>query len=118
LFVLQYRHPGAENHFFRLYIFARERGVRVTLPPMFRGVVSVKDNDLVRRRKKVWYSRAFREYIQCGLIRLNTSASENDDEVCIDSEGKIELRLTTSEDANKRGWPRIDHRMRRIFKAA
>lgn len=113
-----YRHPGAENHFFRLHIFARERGVRVTLPPMFRGVVSVKDHDLVRRRKKVWYSRAFREYVRCGLIRLNTSASENDDEVCIDSEGKIELHLTTSEDASKRGWPRIDHRVRRIFKAA
>ncbi|KAL4065276.1 hypothetical protein J3A83DRAFT_447829 [Scleroderma citrinum] len=75
-----YRHPGAENHFFRLYIFARERGVSVTLPPMFRGVVSVKDYDLVRRRNKIKCSRTFREYMRCGLIRLNACASENDDE--------------------------------------
>ena len=85
---------------------------------MFRGVVSIKDHDVVRRRTKVWYSRAFREQVRCGLIRLDACASESDDEVYIHSEGKIELRLTTTEDTEKRGWPRIDHRVRRIFKAA
>ncbi|KAI6009384.1 hypothetical protein F5J12DRAFT_891490 [Pisolithus orientalis] len=56
-----HRLPGAEEHLFRLCIFARERGVRVTLPPMFRGVVTIKDHDLVRRRKQIRCSRAFRE---------------------------------------------------------
>ncbi|KAI6007834.1 hypothetical protein EDC04DRAFT_937825 [Pisolithus marmoratus] len=113
-----YRLPGAEEHLFRLCIFARERGVKVTLPAMFRGVVTIKDRDLVRRRKQIRCSRAFRERMRCGLIRFDACASDNDDEVCIHADGKIELRLTTGEDREKHSWARLDRRVRRIFKAA
>lgn len=113
-----HRLPGAEEHLFRLCIFARERGVRVTLPPMFRGVVTIKDHDLVRRRKQIRCSRAFRERMRCGLIKFDTCASDNDDEVCIHADGKIELRLMTGEDKEKRSWTRLDRHVRRIFKAA
>lgn len=52
-----------------------------------------------------------------GFIRLDTRALENDDEVCIHAEGKIELGLMASGSTGKVGWTRIDRHVRRIFKA-
>lgn len=85
---------------------------------MFRGVVTIKDHDLVRRRKQIRCSRAFRERMRCGLIKFDTCASDNDDEVYIHTDGKIELRLMTGEDKEKRSWARLDRQVRRIFHAA
>ncbi|KAF9244236.1 hypothetical protein BU15DRAFT_71792 [Melanogaster broomeanus] len=88
-----HRLPGAENHFFRLYIFAREANVKVTLPPLFRGVVTIKNHDGLRQRKQIHCSRPFRDRMRRGFIRFDTCALGNDDEVCIHAEGKIELRF-------------------------
>ncbi|KAG0706535.1 hypothetical protein DFH29DRAFT_155649 [Suillus ampliporus] len=110
-----FRTAGAENHFFRLYIFACSAGVKITLPPSFRGIVSINDYEGLRRRRQIRYTRAFNERIRRGFIRIGSSALENDDEVFIHAEAKIELRLRTDGDVNDRVWSRMDRGMRKIF---
>ncbi|KIK95965.1 hypothetical protein PAXRUDRAFT_826486 [Paxillus rubicundulus Ve08.2h10] len=114
-----HRLPGAESHLFRLYIFAREASVKVALPPLFRGVVTVKNHGGLRQRKQIHRSRSVRDRMRRGFIRFDTVALENDDEVYIHAEGKIELCLMaslTSRSNGKVGWTRIDRHVRRILK--
>ncbi|KAG1736813.1 hypothetical protein EDB19DRAFT_1720509 [Suillus lakei] len=110
-----FRTPGAENHFFRLHIFACSAGVKITLPPSFRGIISINDYEGLRRRRQIRCGRAFNERMRRGVIRLDSCALENDDEVFIHAEGKIELRLRTEGDVNDRVWSRMDRGMRKIF---
>ncbi|KIJ69651.1 hypothetical protein HYDPIDRAFT_172973 [Hydnomerulius pinastri MD-312] len=112
-----HRLPGAEGHFFRLYIFAREASVKVTLPPLFRGVVTIKSQNDVSQMKQIRCSRSFHDRMRRGFIRFDTCALENDDEICIHAEGKVELRLMANGSNGKVGWTRIDRHVRRIFKA-
>ncbi|KAF9228738.1 hypothetical protein BS17DRAFT_772439 [Gyrodon lividus] len=114
-----YRLPGAESHFFRLYIFARVASVKVTLPPLFRGVVTIKNHGGPSQRKHIRCSRSFHDRMRRGFIRFDTGALENDDEVYIHAEGKIELRLMASlkNGSNEKvGWTRIDRHVRRMLK--
>ncbi|KAH7889981.1 hypothetical protein F5I97DRAFT_1849074 [Phlebopus sp. FC_14] len=113
-----YRLPGAENHFFRLYIFTREGSVRVTLPPFFRGVVTIKNYEGLCNGKQIRCSRSFHDRMRRGFIRVNTCALDNDDELCIHAEGKIELRLMANGDKRKVGWRRFNRHVRRIFSMA
>ncbi|KAG2040177.1 hypothetical protein BDR03DRAFT_1008161 [Suillus americanus] len=110
-----FRTPGAENHFFRLHIFACSAGVKITLPPSFRGIVSINDYEDLRRRRQIRCGRGFNERMRRGFIRLESCALENDDEVFIHAEGKIELMLRTEGDSSDRVWSRMDRGMRKIF---
>ncbi|KAG2138947.1 hypothetical protein DEU56DRAFT_801005 [Suillus clintonianus] len=111
-----FRTPGAENHFFRLYIFACSAGVKIILPPSFRGTVSINDYESLRRKRQICCGRAFNKRMRRGFIKLGSSCGlENDDEVLIHAEGKIELRLRTEGDVNDRVWSRMDRGMRKIF---
>ncbi|KAF8842497.1 hypothetical protein BDN67DRAFT_989055 [Paxillus ammoniavirescens] len=119
IYAMVHRLPGAESHFFRLYIFAREASVKVTLPPLFRGVVTIKNHGGLRQGKQIHCSRSVRDRMRRGFIRFDTIALENDDEVYIHAEGKIDLRLMAplaSRSSGKVGWTRIDRHVRRIFK--
>lgn len=107
-----FRTPGAENHFFRLHIFACSAGVKVTLPPTFRGIVSINDYEGLRRRRQIRCGRAFNERVRRGFIKFGSCALENDDEVFIHAEGKIELMLRTE---GNRVWSRMDRGMQKIF---
>ncbi|OAX41885.1 hypothetical protein K503DRAFT_767281 [Rhizopogon vinicolor AM-OR11-026] len=108
-----FRTVGAENHFFRLYIFACAAGVKITLPRSFRGIVSINDYEGLRARRQIRCARAFNERMRRGFIRISSCALENDDEIFIHAEGKIELKLRT--DADDRVWSRMDRGMRTIF---
>lgn len=117
LFPFQYRLPGAETHFFRLYIFARHADVKVTLPPLFQGVVNVKNHDGSCQNRQTRYCRAFRDRMHCGLIRLDACVHEDDDEVHIHAEGSIELRLMglPRNDGSDNIGSRVGRHVRRIF---
>ncbi|KAG1790877.1 uncharacterized protein HD556DRAFT_667287 [Suillus plorans] len=110
-----FRTHGADNHFFRLHIFACSAGVKITLPPTFRGIVSINDYEGLRRRRQIRCGRAFNEGMRRGFIRLGSCALENDDEIFIHAEGKIELMLRTECDVNDRVWTRMDRGMRKIL---
>lgn len=110
-----FRTPGAENHFFRLHIFACSAGVKIILPASFRGIVSINDYEGLRRRRQIRCGRTFNERMRRGFIRLGACALEDDDEVFIHAEGKIELMLRTEGDVNNKVWSRMDRGMRKIF---
>ncbi|KAH7927067.1 hypothetical protein BV22DRAFT_305861 [Leucogyrophana mollusca] len=110
-----YRLSGAENHFFRLYIFACGSNVSLTLPPLFRGVVCIDNYEHLRKKKRVQCARSFCERMKRGFIRFDAVALENDDEIYIHGSGKIKLRLMTEGEPGKVGWTRSD-RMRRMLK--
>ncbi|KAF8120959.1 hypothetical protein EV363DRAFT_1187559 [Boletus edulis] len=115
------RVPGAETHVFRLSIFARQADVKVTLPSLFRGVVNVNDPDGCLQRGQIRYCHAVRDGVRCGLIRLDSCALEDDDEVYIHAEGSIELRLmplpprSDSRGENGTMGSRVGRHVRRIF---
>lgn len=50
-----------------------------------------------------------------GFIRLGSCALENDDEIFIHAEGKIELMVRTECDVNDRVWTRMDRGIRKIL---
>jgi hypothetical protein len=89
--------------------------VKITLPPSFRGIVSIDDYEGLRSRRQIRCSRTFNERMRRGFIRLECCALENEDEVFIHAEGKIELMLRTEGDVNNRVWSRMDRGMRKIF---
>lgn len=94
--------------------------MKVTLPPLFRGVVNARNHDGAPRRGRVRYCRAFRDRMRCGLIRLDSYVLEDDDEVYIHAEGKMELRVMplSRNDGGENIRSRVGHHVRRIFGAA
>lgn len=86
--------------------------MKITLPPSFRGIVSISDYEGLRRRREIRCGRAFNKRVRRGLIRFGCCALENDDEVFIHAEGKIELMLRTE---GNRVWSRMDRGMQKIF---
>ena len=75
--------------------------------------MSINDYEGLRARRQIRCARAFNERMRRGFIRINSCALENDDEIFIHAEGKIELKLRT--DIEDRVWSQVDRGMRRIF---
>lgn len=92
--------------------------MKVTLPSLFRGVVNVKNNDGFCQKSQARYCRAFRERMRRGLIRLDASVLDDDDEVYIHAQGNIELRLmpSTEDDVCGKIRSRVGSHVRRIFR--
>lgn len=91
--------------------------MKVTLPPLFRGVVNVKDHDGSCHKGQARYCRSFRDRMRCGLIRPESHAAEDDDEVYIHTEGSIKLHLMPllGSDGCENIGSRVGRHVRRIF---
>ncbi|KAH7910626.1 hypothetical protein BJ138DRAFT_81647 [Hygrophoropsis aurantiaca] len=109
-----YRLSGAENHFFRLYIFACGSNVSLTLPPLFRGIVSIDNHGQLMKKKRVQCARSFCDRMKRGFIRFDALALENDDEIYVQGAGRVSLQLMPEDGHANTGWTR-SNRMRRIL---
>jgi hypothetical protein len=91
----QIRLPGAVNHHFRMYVTSREESVRVVLPTKFRGGIYIND---IRNMPNVDYSAELRRAIDGDVVRVNPMyVAEDEDEVHIDSEKNIDLKMAEEE---------------------
>lgn len=91
----QVRLPGAVDHHFRMYVTSSEEGVRVVLPPKFRGGIYIND---IRNTPRVDYSTGLRRAIDGDGVRVNPMyVADDEDEVHIDSQKTIDIQMVDEE---------------------
>ncbi|GLB35428.1 hypothetical protein LshimejAT787_0209930 [Lyophyllum shimeji] len=82
------RLPGAEKHFFQLYVTSCEQNAIILLPTDFRGTIDVEGCSRVR------YDGELRRRIDQEVIRINATDTRRDgDEVYIHATGGVEIRV-------------------------
>ena len=98
----QIRLPGAAaTHHFRMYVTSIEESVQVVLPPKFRGGIYIND---IRSKPTVDYSVGLRRAIAGNVVHINPMyIAEDEDEVHIDSQKKIDIDMVVEEEMNKSG---------------
>lgn len=85
-----------------MYVTSGEESVRVVLPPKFRGGIYIND---IRSTPVVGYSVDLRRAMEEDVVRVNPLyILEDEDEVHIDSEKKIDIEMAGEELENAVSW--------------
>lgn len=81
-----------------MYVTSIEESVRVVLPPKFRGGIYIND---IRSKPTVDYSVELRRAIDGDEVHVNPMyIAEDEDEVHIDSQKKIDIDMVVEEEFN------------------
>ena len=84
-----------------MYVTSIEESVQVVLPPKFRGGIYIND---IRSKPTVDYSVGLRRAIDGDVVHINPMyIAEDEDEVHIDSQKKIDIDMVVEEEMNSSG---------------
>ncbi|TFY78155.1 hypothetical protein EWM64_g5858 [Hericium alpestre] len=106
-----YRLSGAEDHTLRLEIQARKNPVTLILPHSFCGTICVRTTSEQKKKRfhlqRLTYSAALRKRMKSGHIHFGHLVDMNEDQVLIETSGKVTLLLMDENDRLRKGkWSR------------
>ncbi|KAA1471367.1 hypothetical protein DENSPDRAFT_108440 [Dentipellis sp. KUC8613] len=104
------RLPGAESHFIHMTVRARKNPVTLVLPSNFRGTIHVhaprrvSSTEFADVARPFSCSQAIRRRIKAGDIRLGDVAGDDEDELVIQTRGKVILLMDDGGQIVKDQW--------------
>ncbi|KAI0045148.1 hypothetical protein FA95DRAFT_167508 [Auriscalpium vulgare] len=99
-----FRLCGAENHAFRLVVMARNEPVTIVLPAHFRGALAVASHADASRRPRVSCAPAVRRALRRGDVHFGAAADTREDEVKVQTRGRITLLMMSDEGLPREEW--------------